>query len=218
MTQTGRLSSHSQTAYVLALQFGLMPDNLKEKAVHYLVQDITSRNFHLSTGFLGTPYLCHVLSDNGQTSVAYRLLVQDSYPSWLYPVTKGATTVWERWDGIKPDDTFQTREMNSFNHYAYGAIGDWMYSVVAGIRADDKVPGYKHIIIKPEPNDTLTFAKAGYESVFGKIESAWKTENDMFNLTVRVPSNTTATVYLPYSGEVHEIGSGVYEFTDKKKK
>ena len=111
--------------------------------------DITKRSIHLSTGFLGTPHLCKVLSDHGKTALAYKLLLQTSYPSWLYPVTRGATTIWERWDGIKPDSSFQTTQMNSFNHYAYGAIGEWLYSEVAGIQIGEDAPAYKHIIIDP---------------------------------------------------------------------
>src|SRR6201999_677459 len=116
-----------------ALEFDLLPPALRAKATEYLVNDIKSRRNHLSTGFLGTPYLCHVLSNNGRTDVAYDLLLQPTYPSWLYPVRMGATTIWERWDGIKPDGSFEEPSMNSYNHYAYGAIGDWMYRVVAGM-------------------------------------------------------------------------------------
>jgi alpha-L-rhamnosidase len=212
MTPSGRLSSHSQTAYTLALYIGLVPENLKEKEVNYLVENIRKRYYHLSTGFLGTPFLCHVLSQNGRTDVAYKLLLQKTYPSWLYPVTKGATTIWERWDGIKPDDSFQTPAMNSFNHYAYGAIGDWMYSVVAGIKPDINKPGYKHIIIKPEPDTLLTYASARYESLYGPIESYWQTDEDSINISITIPSNTTATIYLPYSDEKYEVGSGKYEY------
>jgi alpha-L-rhamnosidase len=215
MTSSGRLSSHSQTAYSLALYFDLVPDNLKEKAVSYLVENICKRNYHLSTGFLGTPYICHVLSENGRTDVAYKLLMQKTYPSWLYPVTRGATTIWERWDGIKPDGSFQTAAMNSFNHYAYGAIGDWMYSVVAGIKADRDNPGYKHIIIKPEPDTLLTYVRARYESLYGTIESYWKTAEDSIYLSVIIPSNTKAMIYLPYSNKRYEVGSGKYEYRYK---
>jgi alpha-L-rhamnosidase len=213
MTSTGRLSSHSQTAYTLALNFNLLPEELKENAVNYLVEDISNRDYHLSTGFLGTPYLCKVLSDNGRTDIAYKLLTQKTYPSWLYPVTRGATTIWERWDGIKPDSSFQTDAMNSFNHYAYGAIGDWMYSVVAGIKTVDSAPAYKHIVFKPEPDAALTYARAKYESLYGTIESFWRIKEDRINVSVTIPSNTTATIYLPYSDIVYEKGSGKYEFS-----
>jgi alpha-L-rhamnosidase len=134
VTKAGRVGTNSQTSYVLALKFNLLPENLRAKAAEFLANDIKSRDNHLSTGFLGTPYLCHVLSDNGFTDTAYDLLLQESYPAWLYPVKMGATTIWERWDGEKTDSTFQDPGMNSFNHYAYGAIGDWMYRVSAGDR------------------------------------------------------------------------------------
>ena len=215
MTPTGRLSSNSQTAYVLALHFNLIPENLKEKALNYLVNNIIQRDFHLSTGFLGTPYLCHVLSENGRTETAYKLLMQKTYPSWLYPISKGATTIWERWDGIKPDDSFQTTRMNSFNHYAYGAIGDWMYSVITGIKPDEKNPGYKHFIIKPEPDSSMIYAKAVYESLYGKIISQWKIEDNIIYFSVIVPPNTNACVYLPYTEKHFEVGSGKYEYCYK---
>src|SRR5690606_23424853 len=150
MTPTGRLSSNTQTAYVLALWFNLFPEELRASATDRLVRDIRSFENHLTTRFLGTPYRCHALSSNGRLDVAYDLLNQKTYPSWLYPVTMGATTIWERWDGIKPDSTFQDKGMNSFNHYAYGAIGEWLYSVVAGIDVDPKEPGYKHVLIQPQ--------------------------------------------------------------------
>ncbi|MGB5820663.1 MAG: glycoside hydrolase family 78 protein [Saonia sp.] len=215
MTPSGRLGPHSQTAYTLALYFNLVPDDMKVNALNYLVENIEGRNHHLSTGFLGTPYLCHVLSENGRTDIAYRLLFQKKYPSWLYPVTKGATTIWERWDGIKPDGSFQTSVMNSFNHYAYGAIGDWMYSTITGIKSDLKNPGYKHIIIQPEPGPQLSYAAASYESMYGRIESQWKVEKETFYLSVTVPPNTEATVILPDGKEKHEIGSGRYQFQCK---
>jgi alpha-L-rhamnosidase len=149
----------------------------------------------LSTGFLGTPYLCHVLSSQGRSDVAYDLLLQKTYPSWLYPVTMGATTIWERWDGQKTDSTFQDKGMNSFNHYAYGAIGDWMYRVSAGIEAGS--PGYKHIIIQPHPTDKLEFARASYQSVYGLIKSGWERKDGHTIVKLSIPANTTATILLP---------------------
>ena len=126
--------SETQTAYVLALQFNLFPESLKAQAVDRLVANIESYDTHLTTGFLGTPFLCHVLSQNGRSDIAVKLLLQKSYPSWLYPVTQGATTIWERWDGLKPNGDTQTPSMNSYNHYAYGAIGEWMYTYLLGIQ------------------------------------------------------------------------------------
>ena len=197
VTAEGHIASESQTSYVLALEFGLLPDELRGKAVQYLVDDIRSRSNHLSTGFLGTPYLCHVLSENGRTDVAYDLLLQETFPSWLYPVKMGATTIWERWDGQKTDSTFQDVGMNSFNHYAYGAIGDWMYRVVAGIEIGE--PGYKHILIQPQPGKKLNYAKASFESSYGEIACGWEMKNGVLTVHVKIPANTTATITLPSS-------------------
>ncbi len=195
VTAEGRVSAESQTGYVLALMFDLIPENLKANAAGYLAQDIRERDNHLSTGFLGTPYLCHVLSDNGYTDLAYSLLLQKTFPSWLYPVRMGATTIWERWDGQKTDSTFQDVGMNSFNHYAYGAIGDWMYRVVAGIELAE--PGYKKIRFQPRPNKSLSFASANLNSPYGEIRSGWERKTDSLVYTFTVPPNTTAVIVLP---------------------
>ncbi len=206
VTPEGRIASESQTSYVLALQFGLLPDNLRAKATQYLVDDIKGRGNHLSTGFLGTPYLCHVLSDNGQTSVAYDLLLQQTYPSWLYPVKMGATTIWERWDGQKTDSTFEDVGMNSFNHYAYGAIGDWMYRVAAGIEVGE--PGYKHILLQPQPGKQLTYARASFESSYGTIASGWEMKDGKLLIKVKVPANAMATIVLPMAQADKVMESG----------
>jgi len=197
VTNAGRIGTNSQTSYVLALMFDLVPEHLRKKAAQFLVDDIKSRGNRLSTGFLGTPYLCHVLSDNGFTDVAYDLLLQENYPSWLYPVKMGATTIWERWDGQKTDSTFQDPGMNSFNHYAYGAIGDWMYRVSAGIEIIK--PGYKHIAIQPHPTKKLEYSKASFESSYGTIASGWERKGTKIVVTARIPANTIATVTLPVS-------------------
>ena len=197
VTPNGLISSDTQTAYVLALQFDMLPENLRAQAADRLVANIRRYDNHLTTGFLGTPYLCHVLSRFGHADVAYTLLLQDTYPSWLYPVKMGATTVWERWDGIKPDGTFETPSMNSYNHYAYGAIGDWMYRVIAGIDTKTEGPGYKQITIKPTVGGRLDSVKADYETNYGKVSSHWKVTNGAVALDVTIPANTTATVYIP---------------------
>jgi alpha-L-rhamnosidase len=176
-----------------------------------LVEDIKSRKNHLSTGFLGTPYLCKVLSDNGRADVAYDLLFQETYPSWLYPVKMGATTIWERWDGQKTDSTFQDIGMNSFNHYAYGAIGDWLYRVVAGIELG-KV-GYKHILIQPQPTSKLSFARAYFESNYGYIDSKWERKDGKMYLSIRIPPNTTATIRLP-NAKMANITEGGKKLSD----
>ncbi|MBD0285834.1 MAG: alpha-L-rhamnosidase, partial [Flavisolibacter sp.] len=195
-----------------------------------------SYNNHLTTGFLGTPYLCHVLSRFGYDSVAYNLLLQETYPSWLYPVKMGATTIWERWDGQKPDGTFQTPSMNSFNHYAYGAIGDWMYRVMTGIDTYDDEPGYKHIRIQPHIGGGLTEATSDLQTYYGTVRSHWKTDNGRLQFDITIPANTRATVYIPAKNTASvqesgksltkdfsamqdggyvrvEVGSGTYRFT-----
>lgn len=202
VTPSGRLVSSTQTAYVLALNFDMLPDSLRQQAASRLAQNVRDYNNHLTTGFLGTPYLCHVLSRFGYTDVAYKLLLQESYPSWLYPVKMGATTIWERWDGQKPDSTFQTPGMNSFNHYAYGAIGDWMYRVVAGIDTDSITPGYKRITIRPAIGGNLTEAQASYKSDYGLIRSHWKLEQENLLLNVEIPANTMAKIYIPATNGV----------------
>jgi alpha-L-rhamnosidase len=206
VTKAGRVGTNSQTSYVLALKFNLLPDDLRSKAAEFLASDIKSRNNHLSTGFLGTPYLCHVLSDNGYTETAYDLLLQESYPSWLYPVKMGATTIWERWDGEKTDSTFQDPGMNSFNHYAYGAIGDWMYRVSAGI--ETMGPGYKHIVIQPHPTQKLEYSKASFESSYGTISSGWEKKDGKVIVKVSIPVNTTATIILPATNQEKVTESG----------
>lgn len=198
VTPKGRLSSNTQTAYVVALSFGLLPESLEKSAAQRLAADVNTFG-HITTGFLGTADICHVLTKYGYLAEAYKLLYRKDYPSWLYPVTKDATTIWERWDGIKPDGSFQNPGMNSFNHYAYGAVGDWLYKVVAGINPNPEQPGYKHIIIKPHPFGEMNDVKASHESPYGNISSEWKLENGKFTLTVVVPVNTKADILVPVS-------------------
>jgi len=210
VTPNGRLASNTQTAYALALAFGLLPETQRAEAAGRLAADV--RKFgHLTTGFLGTPVLCQTLSDYGYLDEAYMLLNRTEYPSWLYPVTKGATTIWERWDGIKPDGSFQDAGMNSFNHYAYGAIGEWMYRVVAGIEIDERAPGYKHILIQPRPGGGLTHAYASVESMYGQVASGWEIADGKLTVKIEVPPNTTATVRLPKAklGDVSEGGKSL---------
>lgn len=193
---SGRLVSHTQTAYCLALAFDLLPDDLKPKAAKFLADDVKKMG-HLTTGFVGTPLLCKTLSAYGYEEQAFMLLNREKYPSWLYPVTQGATTIWERWDGQKPDGTFQDVGMNSFNHYAYGAIGEWLYHYVAGLDIDTENPGYKHILLAPHPGGGLTNAAVEFNSIYGKVKSGWKLDGNDFVYDVTVPANTTATVTLP---------------------
>jgi alpha-L-rhamnosidase len=195
ITRDGLVSGLTQTGYVLALHFDLMPRQLRGAAAEELARDIEARGWHLSTGFVGASYLPFALTHAGNLDIAYRLLFQKSWPSWLYPVTQGATTIWERWDGWTDDKGFQTPEMNSFNHYAYGAIGAWLYAVVAGLDFDQ--PGYKHLCFKPQPGGGLTSARATTHTIYGLAESAWQQENGWFRWKVVVPPNTTATAWLP---------------------
>ncbi|MCC8423609.1 family 78 glycoside hydrolase catalytic domain [Mucilaginibacter sp. UR6-11] len=202
----GHLTADTQTAYVLALQFDLLPDHLRAKAIARLVELIHENNDHLATGFLGTPYLLPVLSRFGYSALAYTLLNQQTCPSWLYPVKMGATTIWERWDAIRPDSTIQEV---SFNHYSYGAVGQWLYENVAGIKAGS--PGYRTVIIKPEIGGGLTWAKASYQSRYGLIRSAWQVEGGHVIMQVSLPKHTTAVVYVPGKAPV-KLKSGNYEF------
>lgn len=215
LTKSGRLTSNTQTAYVLALSFGLLNDDMVKIAARRLADDVNYFG-HLTTGFLGTPLICQVLSDNGYQELAYKLLFNERYPSWLYPVTMGATTIWERWDGIKPDGSFQTERMNSFNHYAYGAVGNWLYSSVAGLKIDEDNPGYKKIIIKPFFTDRLSYAKAEYNSGYGMIVSHWERIGNKIKINVEIPVNTTALVCLPCSekDKIFESNLQVKNVTD----
>ena len=196
VTPNGRLVSNTQTAYVLALWFDLLPEDLIPKAASYLAEDVKKFK-HLTTGFVGASLLCPTLSAFGYDDLAFMLLMRKEYPSWLYPVTQGATTIWERWDGQKPDGTFQSVGMNSFNHYAYGAIGEWLYDHVAGVNVDPENPGYKHILFSPHVGGGLTNADAEFTSMYGKVKSAWKFDGQDFVYEVSVPVNTTASVTLP---------------------
>jgi alpha-L-rhamnosidase len=207
LTPSGRLVSGTQTAYVLALNFDMLPEGLRAQAAERLAENVSSYENHLTTGFLGTPYLCHVLTRFGYIDLAYTLLLQDTYPSWLYPVKQGATTIWERWDGQKPDGTFQVPSMNSFNHYAYGAIGDWMYRVVAGLDTREDGPGYKHSLIKPMPGGGFTQVKAELVTYYGNLSNSWKKDKDRLTMDVEVPFNTVSTISVP-AAEAGDITEG----------
>jgi alpha-L-rhamnosidase len=196
-TASGRLVSSTQTAYVLALNFDMLPESMRQQAATRLVENIKSYHDHLTTGFLGTPYLCHVLTRFGYNDMACTLLLQETYPSWLYEVKMGATTIWERWDGIKPDSSFETPSMNSFNHYAYGAIGDWMYRQLAGLDTYEDGPGYHHIRIMPHPCTHFTHVEASLETYYGKASSSWSLDSGKLNMDIIIPPNTTADIFIP---------------------
>lgn len=220
VTAEGLMASGTQTAYVLALQFDLLPEEQRPAAVAELVKDIQSREFHLGTGFVGTPFILSVLEANGHLDVAYRLLEQETYPSWLFPVAQGATTIWERWDGWTPDKGMQNRLMNSFNHYAYGAVGAWMYRTVAGIALDESEPAYQHILFKPRPGGTLTWAEASLETNLGLAEIKWKLDGDELNCHFTIPEGGRATFQPPpdFADQPIALGSGSHHLVISRTK
>lgn len=190
----GRIQGNTQCCYVMALKFGLLSDEMRTKAVQYLVEDIAAKQDHLSTGFVGVSYLLPVLTQAGKLDTVFKLFLQDTFPSWLFSVKHGATTIWERWDGWTPEKGFQTPGMNSFNHYSLGSCGEWMFSSLAGIDTDG--PGFKKLLIRPTPGEGITWVKASYDSIHGRIVSNWKREGDKLTMEVTIPANTTATVYV----------------------
>jgi len=197
ITPGGRIDGNTQTDYVLALHFDLLPVEVRAAAARRLADEVRRFDNHLSTGFVGTPYLCHVLARFGYLDLAYAVLETETWPGWLYTVTRGATTMWERWDSIRPNGEFGNVSMNSFNHYAYGAIGDWLYQVVAGLNIDPMTPAYKRAIIAPQPGGALNWARAAHESPYGLLESAWRLEDGSFTLEVAIPPNSEGVVRLP---------------------
>ncbi len=205
-TADGRVVYETQTAYVLALAFDLVPANKRDTIAKRLDKQVQQHNDHLTTGFLGTPDLLASLSSEGYYDRAYALLTQTTYPSWLYPVTFGATTIWEHWDAILPDGSFQNPEMTSFNHYAYGAVGRWMVNEIAGL--DRNQPAYKQARIAPKPGGGLYKAEASLETPYGLLASKWHFEGNQFTLAVTVPVNTTAEVVLPRASDVEASESG----------
>ncbi|MBI5395963.1 MAG: rhamnosidase, partial [Verrucomicrobia bacterium] len=191
----GRIKGDTQACYVLAIAFDLVDGEKAKLAAKYLVDDIAGRDGHLSTGFIGTKDLMLALAKIGRNDVAYRLLHNDTFPSWGFSIKHGATSIWERWDGWTPENGFQTPGMNSFAHYSFGAVYQWMVENIGGIRNDG--PAYKRIIIAPQPGGKLTSADVRYDSIRGPIESAWKKSGDKLTFNVTIPANTTATVFVP---------------------
>ena len=181
----------------MALHFELLPPAWRRRVAERLVQRIHECQDHLATGFVGTPYLLFVLEQTGHLDLAYKLLLNDDFPSWGYPIKHGATTMWERWDGWRHDKGFQDAIMNSFNHYAYGAVGEWMYRRLAGLDLDPAAPGGQHLRICPQPGGGLTHARVGYDSIHGRVEVRWRQTKRVFHLRVVIPANTRATVCLP---------------------
>jgi alpha-L-rhamnosidase len=191
----GRIQGDTQCAYAMALKFDLLPEGLRPKAAEYLAADIKARGGHLSTGFVGVSYLLPVLTQNGKADAAYGLLQQDTFPSWLFSVKHGATTIWERWDGWTPEKGFQDPIMNSFNHYSLGSCGEYLFGYIGGIRPSS--PGFKTILIDPVIRDGLTWAKTSFNSIHGEISTAWKVKGKRLTLEVVVPANTTSMVCIP---------------------
>jgi len=192
---SGRLAGDTQTGYSMALAFNLLPEKLRPAAVSHLRYTIEKRGWHLSTGYVGAPLLCPMLTRHGAHDIACRLLLNEDYPSWLMPVKNGATTMWERWNSWTPEDGFGPVGMNSFNHYAFGAVGDWLYRNVAGL--DHASPGYKRLHLQPRPGGGLTRASAWHETPYGRAESAWRISGSSVVCTFIVPANTTARTILP---------------------
>jgi len=235
----GRIQGNTQTVYVLALAFDLLPETLREAATGYLVEDIRVRKGHLSTGFVGTKDLMLVLSDRGEDETAYRLFHNRTFPSWGFSIRHGATSIWERWDGWTPAKGFQTPGMNSFAHYAFGAVGQWMFETIGGI--DTAEPGFGRIVIRPRPGGKLTFAKVAYDSIRGPVACDWKLARAGLTMDVTIPANATASVHVPAVAKaavteggkpaarargvtfvgmsdgsaVYEVGSGTYRFVSK---
>ncbi len=202
--QEGRMTVQTQTAHILALYFGLTKKAYVSRTLEGLKNLLERENGHLVTGFIGTPYFCHALSRYGAVKEAYELLLQEDFPSWLYQVKMGATTIWEHWDGIKPDGSMWSADMNSFNHYAYGAIGEWMYRVMAGLEADEEYPGFKRAVIYPRIGGGLAWVESEYDSVYGKVGVRWEAEEGKVTMVVDIPPNTSALVRLDKAEQILE--------------
>ena len=212
VTPSGRLVSDSQTAYSLAILFDLLetPQQITQ-AGERLKQLLRDDAYHIGTGFVGTPLICDALCKVNAPDAAYRLLLQRECPSWLYPVTMGATTIWERWDSILPDGRVNPGEMTSLNHYALGAVADWMHRTIGGIAPEE--PGYQKIRIQPRPGGGMTYARAKHHSPYGMIECQWSLSGNEMQIKIQIPANTRATVVLPgSSGQAFEVGSGTHQY------
>lgn len=197
----------TQTACILAAQFKISPDIAKTASQ---LNELVTECGHLKTGFVGTPFLLHVLSDNGFAKTAYDLLLREEYPSWLYEVKMGATTIWEHWDSMSETGEMWSTGMNSFNHYAYGSVCDWLYGTAAGINTDEQKPGFEHIIFAPQTDERLSFVKASIDTKYGTVISSWKRENGVVTYSFTVPQGAAATVFL--NGKAEEIGSGTFTY------
>lgn len=206
LMEDGTVLGNSQTGYALAIGMGLIPQNRMAQVGTRFVAKVEAEKYHLSTGFLGTPWLLQALTDSGYADIAYRLLNNTDYPSWGYEVASGATTMWERWDSLNPDGSFGDVDMNSFNHYAYGAVGDWMYRNIGGISSS--AAGYKSIVIAPIVGGGLTSGTGSFDSVYGVISSDWKVQGSVFSLKTKIPANTTAVIKIPAASRFSIMESG----------
>ena len=216
MTSDGKIASGTQTAYVLGLHMGLIPDELHGAAASRLVAAIEDADWHLTTGFVGVGYLLPVLSSYGYSDVAYRLLSQRTLPSWRYMLDNGATTIWERWDGWSPDRGFQSPMMNSFNHYSLGSVGEWLYRFVLGIDQEQGTAGFRRLLLRPHPGGPLTWARGSYRSVRGTIRTGWERSGAQFTFRAEIPPNVTASVHVPSAraADVYDAAGGSPDSVD----
>jgi alpha-L-rhamnosidase len=209
VTGGGRVLSDAATIYALALEWSLLPtEEQRLRAGERLADLVRTAGFRISTGFLGTPLIADALTSTGHTDVAYRLLLQTGSPSWLYAVTMGATTVWERWDSLLDDGSINPSNMTSFNHYALGAVADWMHRTVAGLAPG--APGYRRLVVRPEPSRFLTSARASVQTPYGKAEVSWARADGLLELRVAVPVGASAVVHVPGQSEPAEVRHGTY--------
>ena len=205
--------NETQTAYALVLKFNLCEEKDRQRFADRLAEMIRENGMRMTTGFLGTPYLLHALTENGHTDIAYELLFQEQNPSWLYSVNHGATTIWEHWNGIKEDGSFWSKDMNSFNHYAYGAVYDWIFGKAVGIEPMDDAPAYREITLAPHPDRRLGFADGSIDTQFGTIRSYWYYKDDVVYYEFTIPAGVTAHLTLP-SGRTETLGEGTYHFAE----
>ncbi|MDR0748611.1 MAG: family 78 glycoside hydrolase catalytic domain [Tannerellaceae bacterium] len=215
ISSDGKIEGDTQAGYAMALEWEMIPEALRTQAAANMAEAVKAYDYRISTGIHSTIRLMKQLCNYGYADIAYRLLTSRRFPSWLYSIDQGATTIWERWDGYVAGRGFQDAGMNSFNHVAIGAVGEWMYSHILGIRPDENHPGYRRFTVKPLPGGGLEWAKGSYHAITGTIEVAWTDRNRTFTLDVTVPPNTEATIATPYDNKTHTVGSGKHHFSVK---
>ena len=215
VSTNGAILGDTQTGYILALRFGLLPPDLRATAAQRLADNVTQHG-HLTTGFVGNGFICPTLEQIGRPDLAWELLLTNTWPSWLFSVKNGATTIWERWDGWTPEKGFQDSSMNSFNHYSLGSVGAWLYSGAAGIQPDDTAPGYKRFVLAPQITDRLEYVRATLDTPYGIIVSSWRNKGDYVFYDITIPPNTSATLVLPGSSQGpngnRTLAAGIYHF------